>query len=188
MTVKKLGIVGMVLLLLLCGCEKNMDMEELQQQYQGIAKAQMSAEVVCHLSSENRSFTVECNYDREQGATTSITAPKEVKGISATVTGDKLTVAYDGTILPAGKLTDICPANCLPYLLHAISDGYIIEQGEETLEDSTCQRIAFDTTAGDGSKILCTVWFDGSNTPCYAEFAQNDKVILTARLLSFRVL
>ena len=186
---KKRNLIGMVLLLLLllCGCKKDTHMEELQQHYQGITKAQMSAEVVCHLTSENRTFTVECSYDKEQGATTSITAPKEMQGISATVTGDKLMVAYDGTILPAGELTDICPANCLPYLLRAVSDGYITEWGTETLEDRECLRVAFDTTAGDGSKILCTVWLDGSNTPAYAEFAQNNQVILTARLLSFQV-
>lgn len=183
---KKTGWAGvLLLLLLLCGCQDDTRMTALQQQYQGMTGAQLSAEVVCHLSSENRTFTVACRYDREQGATTSITAPEEVKGVSATVSGEELTVTYDGAILPAGELTDVCPANCLPYLLHAAADGYVTEWGTETLEDAACLRAAFDTTAGSGEKVLCTVWFDGDNSPVYAEFSQNDRVILTARVLAF---
>lgn len=184
---KKTGLIGMVFLLLLCGCGKDTRMEDLQQQYRTISTAQLSAEVVCHLASENRSFTVECSYDKEKGATTSITAPEEVKGISATVSDDQLTVIYDGAILSAGELTDICPADCLPYLLKAVSDGYVAEWGSETLEDRECLRVAFDTTAKSGEKLLCTVWFNEENLqPAYAEFTQNDHVILTARMLSFQ--
>ncbi len=184
---KKTGYIGMMLvLLLLSGCGKDTRAEDLQQQYREMTGAQLSAEVVCHLASENRAFTVECCYDKEQGATTSITGPEEVKGVSATISGDNLTVTYDGTILSAGGLTDICPANCLPYLLRAVSDGYLMEYGTETLEGRECLRAAFDTTAENGEKILCTVWFDEeSYTPKYVEFSQNDNVMLTARILSY---
>lgn len=183
---KKWRLLGTImLLLLLCGCHEDTRMAELQQQYRMITSAQLSAEVVCHSASENRVFTVACSYDKEQGATTSITAPEEVKGISATVSGDRLTVTYDGTILSAGEPADICPANCLPYLLYAATDGYVTEWGTEILEDTECLRAAFDTTAGSGEKVLCTVWFDGNHLPIYAEFSQNDRVILTARMLAF---
>lgn len=183
---KRIGCICLALVMLLCGCGKDTRMENLQQQYRAISASQMSAEVVCHLASDNRTFTVSCNYDKEQGATTSITAPEEVKGISATVSGDNLTVTYDGMILSAGELTDICPANCLAYLLHAASDGYVTEYGSETLEGRECLRAAFDTTAGSGQKILCTVWFDAeSYLPDYAEFSLDGNVVLTARILSF---
>ena len=81
---KKLGLLGtiMLLLLLLCGCHEDTRMADLQQQYRMITSAQLRAEVVCHSASENRVFTVACSYDKEQGATTSITAPEEVKGIA----------------------------------------------------------------------------------------------------------
>lgn len=183
---KRTGCIALILVMLLCGCGKDTRMEDLQQQYRAISASQMSAEIVCHLPSDNRTFTVSCNYDKEQGATTSITSPEEVKGISASVSGDSLTVTYDGMILPAGELTDICPANCLPYLLHAASDGYVTEYGSDTLEGRECLRTAFDTTAGSGQKILCTVWFDAeSYLPDYAEYSVDGNVVLTARILSF---
>ena len=185
---KKIGLIGILFLLtLLCGCQKeNTRTDTLQRQYQAIESLQISAEVVCHLSAENRPFSVECSYNKDKGATTSITAPEEVKGISATVSDDDLTVTYDGLILSAGTVGEICPANCLPYLLHAVADGYVLEWGQETLEGEDCLRIAFDTTSNSGDKILCTVWFDADNVPAYAEFAQNDTVILTARILSIQ--
>lgn len=183
---KRTGCIALILVMLLCGCGKDTRMADLQQQYREISASQMSAEIVCHLPSDNRIFTVVCSYDKEQGSTTGITAPEEVKGISASVSGDSLTVTYDGMILPAGELTDICPANCLPYLLRAVSDGYVMEYGSDTLEGRECLRAAFDTTAGSGRKILCTVWFDAENyLPDYAEFSAEGNVVLTARILSF---
>ena len=44
--------------------------------------------------------------------------------------------------------------------------------------------MALDTTAA-GGKVLCTVWLDGGGAPLYAEFTQDSRVVLTARLLSF---
>ncbi|MFR7893578.1 MAG: hypothetical protein ACLU38_05320 [Dysosmobacter sp.] len=38
-------------------------------------------------------------------------------------------------------------------------------------------------------QVLCTVWLDGGGAPLYAEFTQDSRVVLTARLLSlyFRI-
>lgn len=175
----------LLIMLLLCGCQKDTRAEDLQQQYRAVSSAEVSADIVCHLPTENRTFTVKCNYEKGQGATTSIIAPEEVKGISATV-NEKLSVTYDGMILSAGALTEICPANCLPYLMGAISEGYITEWGGDTLEGESCLRITFDTTSPSGEKILCVVWFYEENQiPVYAEFLQDDQVVLTALIHSF---
>ena len=90
----------------------------------------------------------------------------------------------DGAALSAGSLRDVAPANCLPWLLHAVAEGYLAEAGRETLDGADCLRLALDTTA-PGGKVLCTVWLDGGGAPLYAEFTQDSRVVLTARLLSF---
>ena len=182
---KKIYLVPFILLILLCGCQKDTRAEDLQQQYRAFSAAEVSADIVCHLPTENRTFTVKCNYEKGHGATTSIIAPEEVKGISATV-NEKLSVTYDGMILSAGALTEICPANCLPYLMSAVSEGYITEWGSDTLEGESCLRISFDTTSPGGEKILCVAWFYEENQiPVYAEFVQGDQVVLTALIHSF---
>ena len=84
----------------------------------------------------------------------------------------------------AGSLRDVAPANCLPWLLRAMEEGYLVDAGQETLEGLDCLRLALDTTA-PGGKVLCTVWLGGDGAPLYAEFSQDSRVVLTARLLSF---
>ena len=132
---------------LLCACGAAPSAgQNLQEQYAAVKTAQLEAEVVCHLEGESRSYTVQCSYDRGGDAVTTITTPEELAGISATVSGSDLTLTYDGTGLAAGPLRDVCAANCLPLLLQAVSDGYILEQGKETIEGQPCLRLALDAT------------------------------------------
>ena len=98
----------------------------------------------------------------------------------------ELSLKSNGQLLPAGDSTDVCPANCLPYLLEALAEGYLTEQGRETLEDTPCLRLTVQTTGRSGAQVLCTVWLDeGTLIPRYAEFSQNGQVVLTARMRSF---
>ena len=67
-----------------------------------------------------------------------------------------------------------------------MADGYLLEYGGETMDDLDCLRCAFDTTAPDGSKILCTVWLERqTGVPCYTEFSTDGAVVLTIPTLSF---
>ena len=132
---------------------------------------------------ENRTFTVSCDWT-PTGAGTTVTGPEDLAGLTASVSGEDLTVSYDGAALSAGSLRDVAPANCLPWLLRAMEEGYLVEAGQETLEGLDCLRLALDTTA-PGGKVLCTVWLGGDGAPLYAEFSQDSRVVLTARLLSF---
>ena len=59
----------------------------------------------------------------------------------------------------------MAPANCLPWLLHAVAEGYLVDAGRETLDGADCLRLALDTTA-PGGKVLCTVWLDGGARRC----------------------
>ena len=161
---KRMGLCAMLLgcaLLCACGAAPSAG-QNLQEQYAAVKTAQLEAEV------------------------TTITTPEELAGISATVSGSDLTLTYDGTGLAAGPLRDVCAANCLPLLLRAVSDGYILEQGKETIEGQPCLRLALDATLPSGEKVLCTGWFYGADlTPCYAEFSQDGKLLVSARITYF---
>lgn len=174
-------------LTLLCGCGKGEEnaVRELQARYAAAQKITAQAEITSHFDGGSRSFTVSVVWE-PQGATTTVVAPEEIAGISATVTGEKLMLTYDGAALSAGTPMVLSPAACVPYLLRAVSDGYLLEYGGETVDDRDCIRAAFDTTAPDGTKILCTVWLERqSGTPYYTEFSTDGVVVLTIRTLSF---
>ncbi len=184
---KKLLFLLLPLTLLLTACGETVQTaESIQTQYANLSTARMAAKVTCHLGEENRTYELTCAVTKD-GASTTVTAPEELAGITATVTPDGLTVTYDGTSLSAGDLYDVCPANCLPYLLNAVAKGYLLEQSREELAGVPCYRMALDTTAKSGEKVLCTVWIDENTLiPRYAELAQDDVVLLTAELTAFQ--
>ena len=187
---KKVLLLTLALTLLLCGCGKKGEEEvrALRSRYAEPGQVTAEAEITCHLAGESRSFTVVTTCDAE-GATTTVTAPEELRGISATVTGDELLLRYEGAAVSAGFPSVLSPAVCVPYLLRAVADGYLLEYGGETMDDLDCLRCAFDTTAPDGSKILCTVWLERqTGVPCYTEFSTDGLVVLTVRMLSFAMI
>ena len=182
---KRMLILPLCLLLLCGGCgKKSGAAADIQAQYGRIHTAQMEAEVTFHTPQENRSFTLQCAFTPES-STVTVTAPETVAGVSATVSGDELTIAYDGAVLSAGSVGRFGPVNALPLLLRAIGSGYLLEESRETLEDTDCCRLTLDTTAGD-TPLTCTAWLDAETLlPRYAEFAADDAVVVSAKLLAF---
>ena len=155
------------LCLLLCGCGKKdaAEAQAVQQRYAALTGAVAEAEIVSHPEGETRSFTVRCTCDRTKDtATTTVMAPEELAGLSATVTGEKLLIQYDGP---------------------ALAEGYVLEVGEETLEDIPCLRLALDTTDADGEKVVCTVWL-AEEEPVYAELSREGKLLLSVRFTAFQ--
>lgn len=176
------------LCLLLCGCGKKdaAEAQAVQQRYAALTGAVAEAEIVSHPEGETRSFTVRCTCDRTKDtATTTVMAPEELAGLSATVTGEKLLIQYGGPALAAGVGDTVSPANCIPYLLRALAEGYVLEVGEETLEDIPCLRLALDTTDADGEKVVCTVWL-AEEDPVYAELSREGKLLLSVRFTAFQ--
>lgn len=184
---KRVLLLSFCLALLLCGCGggEEEEIRALQSRYASAESVTMESEILCHLAGESRSFTVVTTCS-DQGATTTITAPEALSGLCATVTGEELLLRYEGAALSAGVPDYISPAACVPYLLHAVAEGYLLEYGRETIDGMECLRAAFDTTAPDGTAVLCTVWFEGSTgVPCYTELSTDGAVVLTIRTLSF---
>lgn len=117
---KRIVILPLCLLLLCGGCgKKSSTAANIQEQYSRVATAQMEAEVTFHTPQEDRSFTLQCTFTPEE-STVTVTAPETVKGVTATVSGEELTIAYDGAVLSAGSVGRFGPVNALPCLLQAI--------------------------------------------------------------------
>ena len=176
----------LLLCAVLCGCGGGETGNAVQEQYSTLETARLEAEVTSHTSTDSRTFTLLCSYDADGDTVTTVTAPGELAGLTAVVSGTDMTLSSEGLQLPAGASLDICPANCLPYLLWALADGYVLEQSSEALDNTPCLRLALDTTAPGGGKVLCAVWLDAEGLfPRYAEFSRNEQVVLTVKLLAF---
>ena len=182
---KKTVLPVLACLLLLCGCGGRKALD-VQEQYRSVTSAELEAEAFSCSVSAGRCLTLSCRYNPPGQSVTTDTATRELAGLSAVLAGDTLSVRSGDTLLPAGASTDVCPANCLPYLLDALSGGYLTEQNEETLEGTPCLRLSLDTVAPSGAPVQCAVWLDKTTLiPLYGEFSQNGQVVLTVKMLSF---
>ena len=173
-------------LLLLSGCGKARQGASLQERYAAVTRWEIAAEITVHLSDETRQYQITCECDAENGAEIAVTSPRELAGLRADVSPDDLTLTYDDLTLSAGTAELLSPANCLPWLLRAAATGYVLEEGQETVEGRDCLRLTFDTTGADGQKVLCTAWFDRETlAPVYSEFSLNGELRITVKVISF---
>lgn len=180
----------MTLCLSLAGCggetAEKQETEELQMKFQNLSAATVEAELTCHYGDEVRTYTLRCSYTPEE-STVEVLAPEDLAGISATLTGEALTLQYDGILLDAGIYsgTEISPMWAVPSMLRAMGEGYPLEYGQEELDGAAYLRVTFEMTDGAGGKRYYAVWLDGEGVPRRGEIALDDTVVYTAEFTKF---
>ena len=180
----------MTLCLSLTGCggetAEKQETEELQMKFQNLSAATVEAELTCHYGDEVRTYTLRCSYTPEE-STVEVLAPEDLAGISATLTGEALTLQYDGILLDAGTYsgTEISPMWAVPSMLRAMGQGYPLETGREALGETECLRVTFEMTSSDGGKQYTGVWFDENGIPVQGEITLGETVVYTAVLTQF---
>ena len=111
--------------------------------------------------------------------------PEELTGIAATLTGDALTLEYDGMVLDAGTLSPrVSALNCVPLVLDGFSRAYLDSVGSETLDGKDTLRADFSMTLGDET-LGGTVWFTDGGAPVYLEASEDGKIIAAAEFTNF---
>ena len=178
----------MALCLLLCGCggETEDRTETLLEPYRTMAGCAMEAEVTCGGTEETLTYALRCDYVPGGRSTVEVLSPETAAGIRATVEGEEMALEYEGLCLPVGRQGSGSPAACLPRLMDALRDGWLLEENRETWGETPCLRLTVDRSGiGDG-KILSTLWLrleDG--TPLRGEIAVDGEIILTAEFTVF---
>ena len=75
---------------------------------------------------------------------------------------------------------------CLPRLMNALREGWLLEENEETWQEIPCLRLSMDQSGAQGGKIISTVWLSQEGgTPVRGEIAVDGETILTAEFTSF---
>ena len=129
-----------------------------------------------------------CEYFPDGESTVEVLSPDSIAGVKAVFTDSDWRLEYEGDSLNAGALSDeeLSPAVCLPRLMNALRDGWLLEENQEQWGESPCLRISLDQSGTDGGKIISTVWLrteDG--TPLRGEIAVDGQNILTAEFTGF---
>ena len=187
-------------LLFLCACgalNGGSDGEEgkkdgaqiLQEEYRSLSGCDMTARVRCDWDGEVADYTLRCVWSAGGASSVEVLEPELLRGVRAEFDRETLTLVYDDISLPADTLSaeELSPAQCLPMLMDAICEGYILEKGAEQIDGQDCARLLFDVTGPQGNKIHDTVWFGADHVPVRAEVEVDGAVIFTVDFAEFQV-
>ena len=180
-----------LLLLLLTACGKTESKEEqasLREIYQSMQGCTMKAEVSCAYETLLWTGTLRCDYVPSEEIVVEVLGPETIAGVRARLQEDGWQLEYEDIALSIGALGEstLSPLTCLPRLMAALREGWLLEENRESWGEIPCLRISTDETAADGRKIMSTLWLrldDG--TPLRGEITLNDQIILTAEFTEF---
>ena len=191
MAVRKWLCVPMMTLLLLlsaCGQSGEEKAADLRDHYHDMAGCMMEAAVTCTQNGRVWQAELRCEYVPDGEITVEVLSPETIAGVRAVLDGDTLTLEYEDLCLNAGTLSSqsVRPMACLPRLMSALRDGWLLEENEETWNDVPCRRLMVDQSGTQNGKIVSTIWLrkeDG--TPVRGEISVEGEIILTAEFTSF---
>lgn len=184
---RKNGLTVFILLALLltgCGEKTQSRAEEWQQRYAQMQSYEALVEVSVPREDETLHYTLSLEKSGDS-VRAAVIEPEELTGIAATLTGDALTLEYDGMALDAGTLSPrVSALNCVPLVLDGFSRAYLDSVGSETLDGKDTLRADFSMTLGDET-LGGTVWFTDGGAPVYLETSEGGKIIAAAEFTNF---
>lgn len=182
-------MIALCLLLTACGgAGEEQDAADLRDRYHDMAGCTMEAAVTCSQWDRVWQAELRCEYVPDGEITVEVLSPETIAGVRAVLDGDTLTLEYEDLCLNAGTLSSqsVSPMACLPRLMSALRDGWLLEENEETWNDVPCRRLMVDQSGTQNGKIVSTIWLrkeDG--TPVRGEISVEGEIILTAEFTSF---
>ena len=182
-------MMALCLLLMGCGAGEESAAEALRQPYREMTGCAMTAEV--RLSGEDGTvgdFTLRCEYDPEGVTTVEVLAPGTAAGVTAELDGEALSLRYQDLCLGAGTVSGekLSPMECLPELMAALREGWLLAESREEVEGEPCLRLELDRTGREGGKIVSTLYLrEGDGAPVYGELAAEGEVLLKAAFTDF---
>lgn len=184
--------VPMMMALLLSGCgageTKETTADTLRGLYREMSGCTMEAVVRCDQEGLEWEGSLACQYLPGGESTVEVLAPEEIAGVKAIVREEDWSLAYEGEILNTLPVTEeeLSGAVCLPRLMDALREGWLLEEGRETWAEKDCLRLRLDQTGQGEGKIISTLWLDVSDgTPVYGEVALEETTLFTVEFTAF---
>ena len=158
--------------------------EDLQRRYAAMDGYAATVELTTAERDESTRYRLDV---KREGGETRITVlePEAIAGVSAVVSGDALSLTYDGMALAAGgAATELNAVNGTDAVLRAAAEGFITEQNTERYGDTDALRLCLETEL-NGETLHVAVWFDGQDAPLYAEIERDGWVMQYLEFTNF---
>ena len=183
----------MTLLLLLAACgggggDGETEAADLRDRYHDMTGCTMEAVVSCDQEGLAWEAELRCDYVPGGESAVEVLSPETIAGVKAVLNDTDWRLEYQGESLNAGTLSgeEISPAACLPRLMSALRDGWLLEENEEDWDGVACTRISVDQSGAQNGKIVSTIWLrQDDGTPLRGEIAVEGEIILTAEFTNF---
>ena len=181
----------MTLCLLLTGCgggAGESPAAEARAPYRDMAGCAMEAAVSCDQDGTLWQADLRCAYTPEGETTVEVLSPETIAGVRAVLSGGEAALEYGDLCLNAGTVSaeDLSPMACLPELMDALREGWLLEESREDWGEVSCVRLTLDRTGPHGGKVLSILWLrEDGGTPLRGEIAVDGEIILTADFTSF---
>ena len=186
---KCVPMIALCLLLTACGgTGEERDAADLRDRYHDMTGCSMEATVTCDQNGMEGTGELKCEYVPGGESTVEVLSPETIVGVKAVLRDTDWYLEYEGKSLDAGALSreEISPAVCLPRLMNALRDGWLLEENEETWNEVPCLRVTVDQSGTQDGKIVSTVWLrQDDGTPLRGEIAVDGEIILTAEFTAF---
>ena len=183
-------MIALCLLLTACGGpgDGEADAASLRDAYHDMTGCTMEAAVTCVREDQVWTAELRCGYVPDGDTTVEVLSPEPIAGVRAVLHGDSWDLEYEDLCLDVGTLSsqELSPMACLPRLMDALRDGWLLEENKEEWEGTPCLRLTVDQSGIRDGKILSTLCLrleDG--TPLWGEVAVEDEIILTAEFTAF---
>lgn len=172
---------------LLSGCaaeQTDTRAEDLQRRYAAMDGYAATVELTTAERDESTRYRLDVE---KKGGETRVTVlePEAIAGVSAVVSGDALSLTYDGMALAAGGAeTELNAVNGTDVVLRAAAEGFITEQNTERYGDTDALRLCLETEL-NGETLYVTAYFDEQDAPLYAEIERDGWVMQYLEFTNF---
>ena len=161
-----------------------------RERYQKMAGCLMEAEVSCGWEGSPWTALLRCACLPDGKCLVQALSPETVRGVTMELEPDGAhwSLRYAGRALDAGAVSSeaLFPASCLPRLMDALREGWLLEESRETWDGVPCARLTLDRTGESGTSIQSTLWLrEADGTPLRGEIAVEENVVLTAEFTNF---
>ena len=184
---KRYAAMMICLAALLSGCaaeQTDTRAEDLQRRYAAMDGYAATVELTTAERDESTRYRLDVKREGEETRVT-VLEPEAIAGVGATISGDALSLTYDGMTLAAGGAeTELNAVNGTDVVLRAAAEGFITEQNAERYGDTDALRLCLETEL-NGETLYVTAYFDANDAPLYAEIERDGWVMQYLEFTNF---